>query len=66
MNCYEVYTKPQLMAAIRACACLTHAEAKRNPATIVWGSTTYTFKDGLHERRANIIVRNIRRTRVAA
>jgi hypothetical protein len=60
---FEVHSKTQLTAAVQAAACATYEQAKQNPVSIQWGRTRYTFKEGIHERRAKAIVRNINRTR---
>ena len=61
-----VFTKPQLVAAIKAGARDTFADAAANPFTVTLGSTVYTFKEGLHERRSKAIITQIRRTPAAA
>jgi len=62
MNEMIVQTKGQLVAAIKAAASPTFEEAKANPCVIRLGTTVYTFKDGIHERRAQKIIREIHRT----
>ena len=57
-----VRSKPELVAAIKAGAQPTFELAKANPFTVRLGTVKYTFKDGLHERRAREIVREIHRT----
>lgn len=50
-----------LIAAIRAAAHPTYEEARKDPVTIRFNTTTYTFKEGIHEVRAEDLVRNINR-----
>ena len=62
----EVQSKGQLVAALKAGMRESFAEAKNNPFEVKLGTCTYTFKAGLHERRAAAIIRNIHRTPAAA
>ncbi len=66
MDSMEVQNKGQLVAALKAGMRDTFEGAKRNPFEVKLGTCTYTFKEGLHERRAASIVRNIHRTPAAA
>lgn len=66
MDEYVVETKAQLAAAVAAAAQPSFEEAKKNPVRIDFGSTRYTFNEGIHESRAKQIVANIRRTSAAA
>ena len=61
MNEYEVHTRNELIAAVRAAALPTFEEAKRNPVRITFGTCVYTFKEGIHVGRAEAIVKNARR-----
>ena len=61
-----VHTKPQLVAAIKAGMRATFEDAKNNPFRVSLGRTVYTFNEGLHERRAAAIIRQIHRTPAAA
>jgi len=61
-----VESKPALVAAIKAGMRTTFEEAKANPFVVRCGSAVYIFKDGLLERRARQIVKNIHRTPAAA
>lgn len=61
-----VTTKPQLVAAIKAGAQPTFELAKAHPFRVTFGSLILTFREGLHERRAKNIIRNIHRTPAAA
>lgn len=61
-----VYSQTQLTAAVKAAARLTYAEAKDAPALIVLGKTRYSFPEGLTDRRATEIARNIMRTSASA
>jgi hypothetical protein len=61
-----VTTKPQLVAAIKAGAQPTFELAKKTPFKVTLGSLILIFKEGLHERRAKRIIRNIHRTPAAA
>jgi mevalonate kinase len=54
-----VTSKKALIAAIRGAAHPTFEEARKDPVTIRFHTTTYTFKDGIHEKRAEELVRNI-------
>jgi hypothetical protein len=54
-----VHSKKALIAAIRGAAHSTFAEARKDPVTIRFHTTTYTFKEGIHELRAEQLVRNI-------
>lgn len=60
MHEYEVNTREQLTAAVRAAARPSYEEAKQNPVRIVFGTCTYTFNEGIHERRAEQIAKNVR------
>lgn len=55
-----VTNKLQLIAAIRAAAHPTYDEARKDPVTIRFGTCVYTFKEGIHEKRAEEIVKNIK------
>ena len=63
MNEFEVSNKGELIAAVRAAAVHTHEEARRNPVTIRLLNTScrYLFKDGITERRADKLVRDLKR-----
>lgn len=62
-----VHSRDQLVAAIRAAARPSFAEAKAAPAHIVLlGKTEYHFNEGIHETRANQIVRQILKTSKSA
>lgn len=62
MGEFVVSTWAQLAAALLAAACSTYDEARRNPFVVKFNTCTYTFKNGLHEARANSMAREIRRT----
>lgn len=66
MNTFIVFSKPQLVAAIRAASFPTFEEAAKNPVTITLGTAVYSFPHGVHERRAKVIIREIHRTPNAA
>ena len=57
-----VDSKSALVAAIKAGSRLTFEEAKANPFQVTLGTTKYTFKEGLHERRAKAIIKQIHQT----
>lgn len=59
---YEVCSRDQLVAAVKTAAQRTHKEALDNPVQIKCGSTKYTFKEGIHTRRADEIIAKIRAT----
>jgi hypothetical protein len=50
-----------LIAAIRAAAHPTYAEAVKNPVTIRFRTTTYTFNKGIHEKQAEQLATQIAR-----
>ena len=58
---FVVETKAQLIAALKAAAQPTFEVAKKHPFTVRWGSTRYTFKEGVSQLRAAEIVTNIER-----
>lgn len=58
----EVHTKKEAAAAIRGAAHTSYAAARDNPFTMRWGTTRYTFKDGVHTKRAEEIAANIMRS----
>jgi hypothetical protein len=59
MDKHEVTSKAQLVAALKAGSCESFCEAHLHPFEIKLGSTTYTFKSGLHDVRLNQILKNI-------
>lgn len=61
MLTYEVDTKSQLKAAIRAAAQPTYEAARANPVLITWGRARYLFTNGIHATRAEALCRNIGR-----
>ena len=61
MDDLVVESSAQLAAAVAAAAQPTFELAKASPFRITWGTTVYTFKQGVHEARARSIVRNIKR-----
>ena len=56
-----VTTKKEMIAALLAAAHPTFEAAKANPVCIQWGSTIFTFKNGLTEQRVDKLVANIRK-----
>lgn len=66
MDSMTVTDKPQLVAALKAGSRETFELAKENPFEVRLGRATYTFKEGLHERRAKAIIREVHRTPAAA
>jgi hypothetical protein len=64
METLTVTNRDQLAAAIKGASCTTYEEARKNPVQITLADTktVYTFKDGIHELRANQIVRKLLRT----
>lgn len=58
---YIVETKAQLVAALKAAAQPTFEVAKKHPFTVRWGSTRYTFKEGVSEIRLKQILANVAR-----
>ena len=63
---YEVTSRSELIAAVKAAACPTYAEARNNPVTIKAGTTTYRFKEGIQADRGTAIINNIQRTTTKA
>jgi hypothetical protein len=61
MNEFVVGTPAALSAAILAGARPTYEAARLNPFTVQFGTCTYTFKKGLHERTAARIAHNARK-----
>jgi hypothetical protein len=59
MDRHIVNTRGELGAAIKAAAQPTLADARDNPFTVVCGTTKYTFKEGVTERRADTLLRRI-------
>lgn len=59
MDTNEVTSKAQLVAALKASAHDSFAEAKQNPFEIALGRTKYTFKEGLHTQRLDAILSTI-------
>lgn len=55
----EVTSKQAFVAAIRAAAHQTYEQARANPVQLKWNTTLFTFKEGIHETRAEELVRNI-------
>lgn len=66
MNEFEVKDKSQLVAAIKAASFPTFEEAAKNPVTITLGTAVYKFPQGVHERRAKALIREIHRTHHSA
>ena len=60
----EVTSKAALIAAIKGAAHPTYAEAKQNPVQIKFHTTTYTFKEGIHQLRAEEMATNIRKNKL--
>ena len=56
---YEVSSKAELKAAIQASAQVSFEAAKANPVQIHFGTCKYRFPEGIHERRAKKLVREI-------
>ena len=59
MDEITVTTPKQFAAAVQGCAMPTYEAAKQHPVRIVFESCVYTFKAGIHQRRADELVRNI-------
>ena len=59
----EVTSKQAFVAAIRAAAHPTYEQARANPVQLKWNTTTYTFKEGIHEARAEELLRNVNRNK---
>lgn len=56
---FDVRSREQLKAAVRAMAQPTHREAALHPGRVRLGSATYNFPEGVTERRAEKIAANI-------
>lgn len=54
---FEVNSRRELQAAIRAAAQPTYEAARQNPVRITWGRFYMSFKEGIHESRAERMVR---------
>jgi len=63
---YEVNNREELVAAIKAAAQPSFAEARNNPVKITLGKTRYALPNGVQEDRAAQITRNIMRTSASA
>lgn len=61
-----VHTKGQLVAAIKAGAQPTFDAARAHPFTVRLGTAVYSFHQGLHERRAKKIIKEIHCTPASA
>jgi hypothetical protein len=59
MDTMTVENKLGLIAAIRAGSRDTFEQARLNPFEVQLGKARYTFKEGLHERRAKAIIKAI-------
>lgn len=59
---YEVTSKAAFIAAVKAACFPTYEVARANPVVIKNGSTTYRFKEGIHEERARELINNIKHT----
>jgi hypothetical protein len=62
MDVMIVNNQKELIAAINAGARATHNQARENPFAVHLGTTKYTFKEGLHETRAEMLARHIKHT----
>ena len=62
MNEFDVTSKAEMIAAVKAAAVPTYEEARRNPVTIrlLGTSCRYLFPEGIQERRAEGIVRRVK------
>lgn len=56
---YEVENRAGLVAAIKAAAQPSFAEARNNPVQIKCAGTTYDFKEGIQHNRAETLIRRI-------
>lgn len=56
---YVVENRAGVVAAVKAATQPTFEKAKENPVQIVCGSTTYSFKEGIHETRAKQLLKKI-------
>lgn len=60
MHDITITTPAQFAAAVQAVAMPTYEAAKRHPVRIQFATTTYTFREGIHQTRANELVRNVK------
>ena len=63
---YEVTSRSQFVAAVKAACRPTFAEARENPVTIRNGPALFTFKEGISDQRSKELLREIGRTPAAA
>ena len=63
---YEVTSRAQFVAAVKAACRASYAEARNTPVTIKNGTTIFRFKEGIQEDRGLRIIRNIQRTPAGA
>jgi hypothetical protein len=63
---YEVHNRDELVAAIKAATQDDPLDALNNPVHIRCGTTHYTFKDGIVEAQAEVVIRRIMETSAEA
>jgi hypothetical protein len=63
---YEVTSRSQFVAAVKAACRPTYEEARKSPVVIRNGSATFTFKEGISDQRSTTLLREIGRTPAAA
>lgn len=61
MTVITVTSPAQLAAAVQAAAMPTHEAARGHPIYIQFETCTYRFPFGIHQRRADEIVREIKK-----
>lgn len=61
MDQHTVTSSEGMVAAVKASAQQTYEEARKHPFEIECGTTKFTFKEGVTDRRADTIVANLRR-----
>lgn len=61
---YQVTTRTELIAALNAIAHREESDRIENPARIVFGTCTYTFREGLTPARARQIAARVREYRL--
>ena len=59
MDQHTVTSRDGMVAAVKASAQQTYEEARKHPFEIECGTAKFTFKEGVTERRADTLLRNI-------
>lgn len=59
MDQHTVTSRDGMAAAVKAASQPTFEEARKHPFEVTCGTAKYTFKEGVTERRADTLLRNI-------